>query len=136
MEKLVFELGILWRLEWWKMDARATLYDWLALTIDWKMRVMTIVSSKLANSCHNYHVFATTHKYAALYGSCKNETIFTVVNVNVSSNIKNEIRSIIAIFDIKLLPFYRVHSFYSELIFLLFEIIILWIKFFFLYCWV
>ena len=109
--------------------------NWLTFTINWKMAVMTIISSKLPNSSNNGHIFTAAYKNTALNRSSKDYTILTVINVDICSNIKNKIAWIFTILNVKLLTFDRIWDFYLELLWLIFEIVVLWIKFFLLYFW-
>lgn len=117
------------------MNVRATFNNWLTLAIDGKVAIMTIICSELACSSHNNHILTTTYKYAALYWCRKNDTVWTIINVDVGTDVKYEIIAFVTIFNVKLLTFYWVRYFDFKLFVLIFEVIILRVEFLLLYFW-
>lgn len=124
---------ILGTMQGWKMYSRTTLNDWLTFTINWEVALMTIICSKLPYCSYDDHIFTIPDKNAALNRSSEYETILTIIDVYIGGYVKYEICSILTSVNVELLPLYWVNRFYSELIFLLLKVIILWIKFLLLY---
>ena len=66
---------------------------------------MAIVSSELTDNANYNHILATPYKNTAFAWSCENDTILTIINVDISGNIENEVKTSFAIINIELLPF-------------------------------
>lgn len=97
------------------------------------MTIMTVIRSKLSNNANNNHILTTPHKDTTFTGGSKNKTVLTVINIDICGDIEDKISPIFASINIELLPLYRVDRLDPELIFLLFEVVILWVECFLLY---
>ena len=53
--------------------------------------MMTLVSPKLASNSNNNHFFAIPNKNSTLTWSNKNETILTIIYIDISCDIEDEI---------------------------------------------
>lgn len=96
---------------------------------------MAFKCSKLFCSCNYNEVFTISYKYCAFAWSNINFTIFCVIDVHISSDIKDKIFWILTIINVILLAFDRVYLFNPELIFFIFELIIIWIVFLLYFIW-
>lgn len=111
------------------------LNNWLTLTIYWKVAIVTVISSELCCCSNNYHIFATAYKYTTLNRPNKNNTIRAIINIKISTNVKNEIIAVFAVLYVKLLTFYAIRNFDFKLVLLIFEVVVLRIELFLFYFW-
>ena len=75
----------------------------MTFTVQAKAAVVRVVYSKLSSHGHNIHVGAAPHKNRALTGSYKYGAVSAVIDVQIGSDIENEVLTIMAVIDIVLL---------------------------------
>lgn len=109
---------------------RRTLYHRLALAIERKCRVMYFIGSKLFSCSYNHQIFAISNKHSTLTRPNKDKAILCVVYVQISSDIEDEVATILAIIDIKLLLFDRVNLLDSKCLILIDKTVVVRIDFF------
>jgi len=72
---------------------------------------MALKSSELFGCCNKSNSFAISNKDSTLAWGYKDDTIFTVINVNIGCNIKNKILAFFTVLNIILLLFNRIYLF-------------------------
>ena len=66
---------------------------------------MTLVCSKLLGGSYYHYIFAASNKDSALAWSNKDETVLSVINIDVGGYVEDEELAIFAIIDVILLLF-------------------------------
>lgn len=111
------------------MKVRGALDHRLALTIERKDAIVALVGSKLLGGSNNGQSFAVPNEDCALARSDEDSAVFRVIDVEVGSDIEDEVLAILAIIYIVLLLFDGVDLFYLEAIGLVFISIIVRVVF-------
>ena len=87
------------------MDARGAFNHWLAFAAQGEVAVMAIVSPELTNDTNYDHILTTPDKNAAFAWGCKNDAILTIINVDISCDIEDEVKTSFAVINVELLSF-------------------------------
>ena len=111
------------------MEIRWAFNHRLTLTIQWKYAIMTLISPKLLSRSNNSKSLATSYKNCAFAWCNKDSTIISIIDVEISSDVKNKVLRIFAVIYIILLLFNRINLFYFEAINFIFISIVIWIIF-------
>ena len=85
---------------------------------------MTFVSSELFGDSYHSHIFAISDKNGGLTRGHKNEAVIGVIDVKIGCDVEDEISTIVAIVDIKLLLLNRINLFYFKTHILAFEAVV------------
>jgi hypothetical protein len=85
---------------------------------------MAFVSSELFCGCNYDKILAVSHKYRALTWGNVNFAVVGIVNVDICSDIKDEILTVVTGVNIVLLAFYRVNFFNFKRAILVLETIV------------
>lgn len=113
--KLVNQFFVFWTLKTRKVHSSRALNYWTTFTQKRKMTILTIYSPKLPSSCNNSQVFAISDKNSTITRGNENKAIVGIIDINISSNIKDKIRTIFTVVKVKLLHFYSVNLLYFKL---------------------
>lgn len=94
---------------------------------------MQFIGSELFSGCYNNQIFAVPDKNSTLAWGNEDEAVLSIIDVQVGSDIEDEIKTVFAVIDIELLLFDWVDLLHFKGLSLVDEAIIVGV-YFFLYC--
>ena len=131
LRQLVSQLGVVkGTAERSEYKMRRTFDDRLAFAVERKGRVVYLIGPELLGGCDYNQIFAVPDKHSTLAGCNEDEAVLGIIDVEVSSDIEDEVEAVLAVIDIELLFLDGVDLLDSEALSLVDEAIIVGVYFF------
>ena len=132
---LLHKLCIILDLKRGKHQLGRALNNGLTLTQQRKHTIMALISPKLFRSRYNNKILAVSHKNSTLTRRYIYLAVIRIVNIDISSHIKDKVLRVVAVLDVVLLALYRVDLFDPELALLVLEAVVVGVVFLFYCLW-